>query len=468
MKHSFKLTYALVTVMLLVAAAPSFGGNKAKYVFYLIGDGMGINEVYGAQLYNRATGLGPENLNFFQFPVRTFVSTFSASSLVTDSAAAATALATGVKTKNGAMGVNLDREPVSSVAEWAKAAGKGVGIATTVGINHATPGGFYAHTRSRTNYEDIAEQLAASKVDFAAGSTLLTESKRTGHDEPWLEQMIADAGVTILKGEDIRTAGSRSGRVLCLNGSSGDLAYAIDRTPEDTKLSDFVKAGIDYLSANYLKKGFFFMVEAGSIDHATHGDDGATAFQEINDLAATVDVVLDFYNAHPRETLVIVISDHETGALSLSSGAYAMKPELLAAQKGSENRINSEFRKFAAPAQQGNIPSWEEAKAFFASQLGLWDSIKVDEKNEEYLKEAYFNSFTKNEGNEVVTLYSVSAKVVSLAIDYSNRQAGYYWPHGSHSGAPVGLYVKGVGELEFLKCRDNTDVPKTIARVARY
>ena len=84
-----------------------------KYVFFMIGDGMGINEVYGAQNYNQVTGDGPSVINFTQFPVRTFVTTFSASSLVTDSAASGTALATGVKTYNNGLGVDPDHNPAA-------------------------------------------------------------------------------------------------------------------------------------------------------------------------------------------------------------------------------------------------------------------------------------------------------------------------------------------------------------------
>lgn len=122
------LLTAFLTVSLL--AQP-----QAKYVFYFIGDGMGVNQVIGTEQYNRATGKGPAEINFNHFPVRVFITTVSDNSLVTDSAAAGTALATGVKTYNDAVGVDPDGKPVTSVTEWAHAAGRGTGIATTVGVN---------------------------------------------------------------------------------------------------------------------------------------------------------------------------------------------------------------------------------------------------------------------------------------------------------------------------------------------
>ena len=172
-------------------------GAAPKYVFYFIGDGMGVNQVFGAAEYNEATGYGPAVINFSQFPVRGFVTTVSASSLVTDSAAAGTALATGVKTYNSAIGLNRDEQPVSNLSEWAKAAGFGTGVATTVGINHATPASFIAHTRVRGNYEDIAVQYMTAPVDFAAGGGFITE-KNSGHDAAYFEDMARKAGIAVL------------------------------------------------------------------------------------------------------------------------------------------------------------------------------------------------------------------------------------------------------------------------------
>ena len=174
------LIIAAITFLLISASASA--AKQPKYVFLLIGDGMGVNEVFGTQLYNRATGLGPETVNFTQFPVVTLVTTHSASSLVTDSAASGTALSTGVKTYNDAMGVDIDRNPLPNIAEWAKAAGFGTGVATSVGVNHATPAAFYAHTASRNEYEKIALQLIGSDIDFAAGAGFLNEARKTGHD----------------------------------------------------------------------------------------------------------------------------------------------------------------------------------------------------------------------------------------------------------------------------------------------
>ena len=461
LKAAFVAVFSVVTVVALNAKNP-------KYVFYMIGDGMGINEVYGAQNYNRATGNGPEDINITQFPVRTFVTTFS-TALVTYSAAGGTALATGRKTENGVMGMDATKtEAMSSVAEWAKAAGFGTGVATSVGVNHATPAAFYAHTPSRNNYETIAEQLIASKMDFFAGGGFIVE-KGTGHDGKYFEDKAKEAGMSVLRGSELKSAGSHKDRVICLSvdTKATNLKYKVDQEPGDTKLAEFTQAGIDYLYANYAKKGFFIMIEGGQIDGAGHNDDAYTNAEEVNDFAEAIDVVLAFYNQHPDETLIVVTADHETGACILGAGLYAMSPELLAYQKGSENTISNKFKAFAQEGRQ-EPPTWDEAKEFFKENLGLWSKVKVDPRTEADLKEAYERSFIRKENTDVVTLYSVNTKVVSDAIDYLDRQAGYSYAHGSHSGSPVGLYVKGAVADQFMQCRDNTDISKMIAKVAKY
>ena len=128
----------LILLSLLVAGCSS--QPQVKYVFYFIGDGMGVNEVMGTNLFNEANGLEP--VNFTRFPVVNFITTVSANSLVTDSSAAGTALATGTKINNSALGMDPEGNPTPNLTEWAHAAGFGTGVATSVGVNHATPASF--------------------------------------------------------------------------------------------------------------------------------------------------------------------------------------------------------------------------------------------------------------------------------------------------------------------------------------
>ncbi|MBQ8021548.1 MAG: alkaline phosphatase [Bacteroidales bacterium] len=500
MKHL--LRSILLAVALTAAITPATARSKkkadtppVKYVFYMIGDGMGINQVLATEQYNAATGNGPASINFFHFPVRNFITTVSASSLVTDSAAGGTALSSGVKTYNNAVGVDMDKKPVSFLTEWAKAAGYGTGIATSVGINHATPACFSAHAEHRGNYEEIAFQLLKAPIDFAAGAAFLTE-RGTGHDSAFFETEARSAGIKVFKGpEAFKGIEKEDGRIICLSGKTeSDLPYAIDRKEDDTTLSDFVTAGIAYLDARYGDKGFFFMIEGGKIDYGGHGDDGAACFQELTDFANAMDIVLAFQAKHPDETLIVVTADHETGGLELGSGQYEMHPDLLGYQKMSTNALTAQFRSEFfpqrpqgdrgqgrpqgqegarppfAPQQEYTPPTWDQVKDFFRENLGLWGPVAVSESQEAALKETYERTFGfgGDRENNVANLYAVNTRLVTEAVDILNRAAGFQWSHGAHTGSPVGLYVKGKCEEAFIPVEDNAQIAPLIATLAGY
>ena len=196
----FLLAFALLAVFILPTQA-----QQPKYVFYFIGDGMGVNQVLGTEMYQSELKgeIGVTPLLFTQFPYATVAHTFSASNGVTDSAAAGTALATGNKTKNGAIGVNKDMAEVSSVAVWAKNNGYKVGVSTSVSIDHATPASFYAHENSRNNSYQIGLDLIESNFDFYAGSDFVNPNNKNAKDGKTYESLYdltAKAGYTLARG----------------------------------------------------------------------------------------------------------------------------------------------------------------------------------------------------------------------------------------------------------------------------
>lgn len=142
---------------------------------------MGVNQVLGTEMYRGELEgkIGVTPLLFTQFPYATIATTFSATNGVTDSAAAGTALATGNKTKNGALGVKKDLETkVNSVASWAKNKGCRVGISTSVSVDHATPAAFYAHQGQRSSYYNVGLDLIDANFDFYAGSDFLDPTNK--------------------------------------------------------------------------------------------------------------------------------------------------------------------------------------------------------------------------------------------------------------------------------------------------
>lgn len=462
-----RITYLLLLALLVMGCSSE---PKVKYVFYFIGDGMGVNEVIGTNLYNQANG--QENVNFTGFPVVNFITTVSANSLVTDSSAAGTALATGVKIDNSVVGVDPDGNPTPNLTEWAHAAGFGTGVATSVGVNHATPASFVAHTASRNGYEEISLQMIDSPVDFMAGSTFLT-NRGSGHDAAYFEHKADSAGITIYKGPGaIQGIDFSKPRVLCLSAKAEDsLPYAIDRKEGDTQLADFTDAGIRYLESRYGKKGFFFMIEGGKIDYAGHGNDAATCFQEVNDMAQSVDLALTFLARYPKETLIVITADHETGGLMLGGGRYEMHPERLAKQHACVDELTNLFRAQFFPTDKPfKTPSWDAVKGFFNEQLGLWGEVEVNQRTEGELKEIYDRTFGKG-GDRNLTeenLYSSNFRIVADVVRALDRAAGYQWSFGSHSGSPVGLYVTGACAEQFNTVRDNAEIAPLIAKLAGY
>ena len=459
---------SLLLLSLLVAGCSS--EPKVKYVFYFIGDGMGVNEVIGTNLYNEA--MGQDVVNFTQFPVVHFITTHSANALVTDSSAAGTALATGTKINNSALGQDPDGNATPNLTEWAHAAGFGTGVATSVGVNHATPASFVAHSTSRNGYEEISLQMIDSPVDFMAGSTFLT-NRGSGHDAAYFEHKADSAGIAIFKGPGaIANIDLAAPRVLCLSAKAEDsIPYAIDRKEDDTQLADFTDAGIRYLEARYGKKGFFFMIEGGKIDYAGHGNDAATCFQEVNDMAKSVDLALTFLARYPKETLIVITADHETGGLMLGSGRYEMHPERLAKQHACVDALTDQFRaKFFPEGQPFKTPTWDAVKAFFAEETGMWGDVQVSERVEKELKDVYDRTFGKG-GDRNLTeenLYSSNFQIVADVVRALDRAAGYQWSFGSHSGSPVGLYVTGACAEQFNTVKDNTEIAPLIAKLAGY
>ncbi len=197
-----KLSFIIVFVFLSILFVQA---QQAKYVFYFIGDGMGVNQVLGTEMYRGELEgkIGVTPLLFTQFPYATIATTFSATNGVTDSAAAGTALATGNKTKNGALGVKKDLETkVNSVASWAKNKGCRVGISTSVSVDHATPAAFYAHQGQRSSYYNVGLDLIDANFDFYAGSDFLdpTNKKAAGSNSESLYTLVDKAGYTIARG----------------------------------------------------------------------------------------------------------------------------------------------------------------------------------------------------------------------------------------------------------------------------
>ena len=246
-----RLMYVLLFVLLTGVAY----AQQAKYVFYFIGDGMGVNQVNGTEMYlaEQEGRIGVKPLLFTTFPVASFATTFSATNSVTDSSAAGTALSTGAKTYNGAIGMDDNKKALQTVAEKAKKAGKRVGVTTSVSVDHATPAAFYAHQPNRNMYYEIALDLPKANFDFYAGSGFLKPTTTFEKKEaPSIFPIIEEAGYTIARGLDEYNAKAADAQKMVLIQKEGAdpscLPYAIDHKDGDLTLTEITESAISFLT----------------------------------------------------------------------------------------------------------------------------------------------------------------------------------------------------------------------------
>lgn len=456
----------IVTVLFVL---PLFG-QTPKYIFYLIGDGMGLNHVNLAEVYQSdiQSKVGVTPLIFSQFPYVTFATTFSQSNGVTDSAAGGSALAVGKKTKNGVLSMDsTGTVPYKSIAYAAKEKGLKVGITTSVSIDHATPAAFYANQSSRSKYYEIANDIPRSNFDFFAGSGFLSPTTTFDKKEaPAIEGILANAGYTIVKGKnefDKQKDKSKKMILTNVNGTDVDaLKFAIDQEPGDLTLEDITKSAIQALTTSN-NNGFFLMVEGGKIDWSSHANDAATTIKEVLDFNKTVQLAYDFYKQHPNETLIVVTADHETGGLGIGNGSSTLRTKNLSNQKVSQALLS---KKIGQLRTDNPNASWNDVKNLISENTGLWTKIKVNAPEEELIKQAYTKSFVNHQNETSKSLYASDDKIAALAIKTLNALSSIAWSSSNHSAAYVPVYAIGVGADTFNQMLDNTDIPKKIAEIA--
>ncbi len=396
-----------------MAAALQTYAQAPKYIFYIIGDGMGMGHITNAQVYNRTVMHNDRPLTMMQFPVASFATTHSASSDVTDSAAAGTALATGHKTKNSMLGMNPDTVAVTSIAKTLFDNGYGIGLITTVAIDDATPGAFYAHVPNRGDYTAIGRQLAASGYQFAAGAGLRGTTDKAGNDTGLFDDF-ARNGMKISYGmENLDTI---SPRVLLL-----------------------------------------------STDTERPWNGGPAIIETIN-FDQAIDLAHEFYLAHPDETLIVITADHETGGMSTGNNTtgYSAPLEALTGQKVSKESF-SDYCKGILRSRM--VYKWPDMKEYLAENLGFWNTV-ADEQEKE-IEEMFDRTFEqRNSAPDEETLYANFNAFSSLIFRILNDNAGVGWTSTKHTGVVVPVFAIGVGAEKFAAMRDNTAIPRTIMEIA--
>lgn len=309
MLMKLKLFILIILPIFFSCEVRSKTSEKPKSIILFIGDGMGVAHITSAIMHEVGS-------NFMRFTNGGLVLTSSSNSWITDSAASSTATSTGVKTYNGAIGVDDDRNDVKVLVEYASEQGLSTGLITTSSITHATPAAFATHVDSRSKEYEIALQLSESDVDVLIGGGFkyfLPESengkRRDGRN--LLNEMESRQFTVVYDMEDLMSLDKeKTDKVVAL------LSYeALDKEKNPSlKLADMTTAAIQILGEN--KKGFFLMVEGAQIDWKAHDNDYKKMLFQLEDFNEAVGVALDYAETN-NELLILVTSDHETGGLTL-------------------------------------------------------------------------------------------------------------------------------------------------------
>ncbi len=503
----FKLNKRIITILLSVmvlstflfmafsasgssqtATSYSYNGTAPKYVFMFIGDGMSfaqINsaEAYLGKAYYEDKKVDVRRLNFSNFPVAGACTTFDATSFCPDSASTATSLSTGYKTHSGTINMDVTKQvKYKTITEMVKEKGYKVGVISSVSIDHATPAAYYAHQPSRSNYYDIALEMANSNFDFFGGGGLLQPKGKAGDQADVLELATKNGFKVVTNKDEILGLNNTSGRVIAMNSvldSSKALPYEIDREKSDLSLADFTRKGIEVLNN---PKGFFLMVEGGKIDWACHANDAGTTIHETLAFEKAVNEAIEFYNQHQSETLIIVTGDHETGGLSIgfAGTGYSTYFDKISHQNKSYAEFDSVIKEYVSKTSKDNakledlLPDIKAAFGLITSKdkdAEIMSDMVLTEYETQRLRAALAQSIVPKSDrkytDEEKVLYGGYEPLSVTLTHILNNKAGIAWTSYSHTGVPLPVFAKGKGESLFVGYYDNTDVFKKLSSILK-
>lgn len=462
MKIRHLLCTAIIALATLTASA-----EAPRYIFYFIGDGMGLGPVMATLNYKRLVHPDDKPLTMTGFPVASFCQTWSASTPVTDSAAAGTALSTGHKTRNGMLGMDADTVSVTSIARILKDDGWGIGVLTTVAPDDATPGAFYAHVPKRSQYYEIGIQAANSGYDFLGGASWRGAKDKEGNKTD-IEDTFISKGYKTVYGRDGMATISGYDKVVVLgdpqfNSNDNDLSYTIDSVAGAISLPELTQAALTHLE-RVSPDRFFMMVEGGNIDHALHANDGGAAIKEIINFDEAITIAYNFYLAHPDETLIVITADHDTGGMALGNRTlkYAANLGLIDHQRVSKERFGDYCKSLIA---DGKIPTWDTMKAYLTEKFGFWTVVPVTDEQTVALEKDFDNMVNKI-GTDEKTLYASFNQFAVSVFGLLNDVAGFGFTTSSHTGNPVPVFAVGVGADSFKSLNNNVEIPATMLRLA--
>ena len=420
-----------------------------KNIIMVVADGMGPAYTSAYRYFNDDPTTKVIEQTVFDRHLIGLSSTYPApvSGYVTDSAASATALATGVKSYNGAIGVDVNKKPVLSVLEWAKQQGKKTGVVVTSRINHATPASYLAHNVSRKNYNAIADSYIdngiKADVYFGGGWANYIRADRN------LVTEFKQAGFQYIDNYKQLTSLKQDKPVLGLFSDYG-LPWALDDSNKH-RLATLTQAATKQLKND---AGFFMLVEASQIDWGGHSNDITTAMHEMDDLAKVMQYLESFVEINPN-TLVVLTADHSTGGFTLAANkAYRWDPEVLRSMKHSpmtiaERIIATDTLEQAAISELLNFQLSSEEFNQLTQAKSAFKKAKAQ----------YVLANTADKKKRAPTLKRFYYKALLSIIDERTNTG---WTTSGHTAIDVPVFAFGRHSQQFKGQLDNTDIAKKI------
>lgn len=421
------LSFALVSTIAVGGVAGSLSApeaeaksipnkGKAKNVIFMIPDGYSTSYATNYRWYKGEETVLDSMLVGMQ-------RTYSANSKVTDSAAAGTAMATGVKTNNGMISTSPDGKELETVLEAAEKNGKSSGLVATSTITHATPAVFASHVASRADEAEIAPQLLDNDVDVILGGgknyfpeTLLNDAKKDGYKY-------------VSNKNELKNM-KKTNKLIGLFADEG-MAPELDRDETNQpSLADMTKSALDVLKRD--KNGFFLMVEGSQIDWAGHDNDAAWAMKDSEAFEEAVAEAVKFAKKDGN-TLVVVTGDHDTGGMSVGGyGKGDANPEILRNVTATGDYMANELNK-----KRSNVK--KVVKKYTSLDL------------------------TNDEANRIKLAENPSMEINKVI----SERALVGWTSTGHTGTDVPLYAYGPGSDLFAGLHENTDLPVMIAKAMK-
>jgi alkaline phosphatase len=429
-----------------------------RYIFLFLADGAGVTHMEITRQYNRSVhneGLAVSD-QIIKEGTLGLVTTHAANGLSTDSAAAATSLASGCKAKMGALGICADESVPKTAMEIAKENGMRVGLVTNSTVYDASPAAFVCHLPNRRNSAAILNRYLELEPDvlFGGGKELFLPQTQAGsrrRDDHDLIAAFVKKGYRYVSNKQ-ELEHTERGKVLGLF-SLGDMSFEIDRNPQtEPSIVDMTRAAIRILHDRN-PRGFFVFIESENVDTASHQTDIASMIRDYREFDRAVRVAYEFYRKYPQETLILVTSDHETGGLGFT---LALK-DLTSTQGSNQVAGNDEDLK--------KIDSIQISLKKASEILGPQPTGEAIDK----LMSEYFKVFTlaPDYKEAIIKRRPISRSIFNnpttnaLGMMVANNTQAY-WMTTAHTNQPVFVAALGAGAEKFKGYQDNTDLGKTL------